>query len=215
MKNLVVFLILAVIVCNFSLDLAYAEDLNPAPFRGQDGTTYARWEFLTPDDQPIPDELFNPYGSTTMQIWPGVGQEYWPDWGTRTGVWPLSGAAEISIENRPEPLPYKDIWVQLTWAEQVQGVVPLVWETISGIEAEVHDQIVLNPTGEPSPADGFWYHTTYLIHLEPNPDFEIIRIDGAVMIDELVIDTICAPEPCTIALLGMGGIVLLRRKYKR
>jgi hypothetical protein len=215
MKNLVVLAVLAVSICNFTVGLAFAEDLNPAPFRGQDGTTYARWEFLTPDAQPIPDEQVNPYGTAAMQIWPGVGQEYWPVWGGRDGVWPLSGTAEIGIDNRPEQLPYKDIWVQLTWTEQVPDVVPLVWETISGIEAELVDDILLNPTGEAPPADGFWHHSTYLIHIEPNPDFEIIRIDGAIMVDELVIDTICIPEPCSIALLAMGGMALLRRKHKR
>jgi hypothetical protein len=214
MKKITVILIVSVFVCNFSVNPTSAEDLNPPDFRYQDGTTYARWEFFTDDPMPIPDDQFNPYGTASMEIWPGVGQAYWPQWGGRDGVWPLSGAAEIAIDNRPEPLPYKDILVQLTWAEQVQDVVPLIWETISGVEAELLDQVTLNPTGEAPPADGFWYHSTYLIHLEPNPDFEIVRIDGAVMIDELVIDTICIPEPCTIALLGLGGMVLLRRKSR-
>jgi len=215
MRNLAVFLVAALFLCSAHIGSVFAEDLNPAPFRGQEGTTYALWEFPTGDPQPVPDDEFNPYGGAAMQIWPGVGQGYWPSWGGRVGVWPLSGAAEIGIDNRPEGLEYKDIWVQLTWAEQVPGVAPLVWETISGVEADVVDELVLGPTGEADPAGEFWHHTTYLIHLEPNPDFEIVRIDGAVMIDELVIDTICAPEPCTIALLSMGGIVLLRRKHRK
>ena len=50
------------------------------------------------------------------------------------------------------------------------------------------------------------------LNIEPNPAFEIVRIDGAVMVDEIVIDTICIPEPASLALLGLGGLALMRRR---
>jgi len=36
----------------------------------------------------------------------------------RQGVWPLSGEIWIDFPNQPEPLPFKDIYIQLTWEEQ-------------------------------------------------------------------------------------------------
>jgi len=88
-----------------------------------------------------------------------------------------------------------------------------VSEKDSATPGTVINEIQLDPTLEPPPADDFWYHTTFLIHLEPNPDFEIVKIDGAVMVDEIVIDTICIPEPSTVALLILGaGAFFLRRK---
>jgi hypothetical protein len=191
---------------------AFGEDLNPPPWRGQDGTTLAGWEFGTSDPNPLPDVLVNPYGTATAAMYPGVGQEWWDIWGGRQGVWPLSGTSEFGIDNRPEPLPYKDIWVQVTWAPQAPDTLPYVWEKLSGVEASLVNEIQLEPTLEPPPADDFWYHSTYLIHLEPNPDFEVVRVDGAIMVDEIVIDTICIPEPASLALLGLGGLALLRRK---
>ena len=197
------------IVCSAS----FADDIHPPPWqRGSDGTTMAQWEFLTSDPNPIPDILSNRYGPTIMSVYPGVGQAWWEIWGDRDGVWPLSGTIEIEIANRPEPLPYKDIWVQVTWAEQAPGTAPYVWETISGLDAQLIDEIPLGPTAELPPAGDTWWHSTYLIHIEPNPDFEIVRIDGAVMIDEIVIDTICIPEPATLGLLLIGGLALLRRR---
>ncbi|MBI4580191.1 MAG: PEP-CTERM sorting domain-containing protein, partial [Planctomycetes bacterium] len=59
---------------------------------------------------------------------------------------------------------------------------------------------------------GTWIHSTYLIRLEPNPDFEIVLVSGSITVDQLVIDTICYPEPASLMLLGLGGTLLLRRR---
>ena len=47
--------------------------------------------------------------------------------------------------------------------------------------------------------------------IEPNPTQEFISIDHlnyGVGISEVVIDTICIPEPATLCLFGLGGLVL-------
>ena len=208
-----VLLAVPVILTLSAISTSVADDLYPPPWRGEEGTTYARWEFLTDDNYPPPDDEFNPYGPAQMEVWPGMGQEWWPEWGGRIGVWPMSGVARAVIPNRPEPFPYKDIWVQVTWAAQVPNGFPLVWEEDSGTQSSILNEIQLEPTNEPPPAGEFWYHTTYLIHLEPNPPFETVRLDGSVMVDEIVIDTICIPEPTTIALVCLvAGLALLRRR---
>jgi hypothetical protein len=197
---------------------ALADDRNPPPWdRAADGTTHGIWEFYTSDPNPLPDVADYPYGDPGMSVYPGIGQEWWDVWGGRDGVWPLSGTIEIEIPNRPEPLPDKFIWVQVTWAEQAPGTFPIVTETLTGAGAELVDEVILEPTNEPDPAGQNWKHSTYLIHLQPNPDFEIVKIDGAVMVDEVVVDTICIPEPATVVMLltaamAAAGICIRRRR---
>ncbi len=147
-----------------------------------------------------------PYGPPEMSIWPGIGQEWWQEWEGRQGVWPLSGALEAMLCNRPEPLPYKDIQVQITWRPQVPGGFLMVREMMWGATGSLVQEL---------PLENGWMHSTYMIHLEPNPGMEIVRLDGSVMIDELVIDTICIPEPMTLSLLAVGAAALTLRRRRR
>lgn len=61
-----------------------------------------------------------------------------------------------------------------------------------------------------------WMHTKYYFETGPNPSVEFIGIfwEGAVAVDQVVIDTICIPEPITMSLLGLGGLLLIRRRKR-
>ncbi|MFA6176853.1 MAG: hypothetical protein WC765_09785, partial [Phycisphaerae bacterium] len=67
------------------------------------------------------------------------------------------------------------------------------------------------PTGV-SGAGEYWYHTTYLFEVRPNPIVEYVTIGSAVWVDELVIDTLCMPEPATVGLLCDGALGMLRKR---
>ena len=189
---------------------ALANDIVPAPWRGAEGTTYARYEFLTAENAPLPDAAINPWGMPVASILPGVGQQWWASWGTLRGVWPLSGRMDFGIPNRPEPWPFKEIWIQLTWTSQVPGAAPVVLLN-DKTPAQVYGTAILGPTGEAAPAGEFWMHSVYTFHIEPNPPSERLTIAGGIMVDEVVIETICAPEP-RLGFLVLAAIPLLRRR---
>lgn len=201
--------LLAALIGCVTVGSAFAEDLSPPSWRGQDGTTFGAWEFSTSNQNPSPEPGYvYPYGLPTTQVNPGLFQEWMSSWGGRDGVWPLSGEIVVTIPNRPEPLPFKDIWVQLTWAQQAPNVWPAVSETRFNVPATLVSQ---------TPLSGGWYQSVYQMQLEPNPDWERVLITGAINVDEMVIDTRCVPEPSTVGLLALGGLIfggraLLRRR---
>lgn len=188
---------------------AMADDLNPPPWRGQPGTTFGEWEFSTSNPNPLPEPGYvYPWGMPTTQVTPGLFQSYLPEWGGRLGVWPLSGEIVVTIPNQPIPNPVKRIWVQLTWAMQAPNTWPAVSETRFGVGSSLVAEV---------PLGGGWFHSTYLITLHPNPDWERILITGAVNVDEMVIDTQCVPEPSSMlalssGLLGLMGFAIRRRR---
>jgi hypothetical protein len=183
---------------------AMADDLFPPAWRGQPGSTWAEWDYLTPNPNPLPDAGFNPFGVPATRVYPGVGQVWWPELNGRIGVWPLSGEIWVDIPNQQLPNPYKDIYIQLTWEAQAPGNRPFVLTTAP---QQVNGALV-----QEIPVGGAWMHSIYTIRLEPNPAWEQILITGGVDVDQVVIDTICVPEPASLGLLTLAGLAMLRRR---
>ncbi len=207
-----------------------ADDVVIPTWRGDEGSTVQSWDFHTNGvfsfttmrydyDAPDGEPTLNPYGVATMEVWPGTKMAgYLFEWGGRTGVWDATMEFEAEIPNSQIPNPYKEIWVQVTWAaiDTYEPTVTVVVDpsyTVS--DAELIDQINLGPTGVPRTTP--WYLSAYRIYVWDNPPIETVQITGPISVDQIVIDTICTvPEPATFGLLGLGvAAILLRWRRKR
>lgn len=181
---------------------ALADDLLPPPWRVLPRSTFQRWEFGDPNPNPLPNQLVNAFGIPQTTI---VGHQWMPVWEGREGVWAFSGSLVTNIPNAPDHPDYtKELWIQLTW-EPAGPRLPQV--LVDGLPGQLMETDPVGPLG--------WLHSTWTVYLPYNPPMENVLIAGDIMVDELVIDTRCVPEPTTLGLLAIGGLcALLRRKAK-
>jgi hypothetical protein len=185
---------------------ASGEDLNPPPWRGEFCTTWQGWEFSDDNPAPPPDMGSYPYGDPYLLVDP-MG-DWIPVKGVAQGLWPLSGEIYVELWNHPIPNPYKEIWIQITWSPQHPDECPLVdlLDPYAGGPYCAEECVELDAA---TPL----YHSTFRLSIEPNPEWESLRIYGTIDVDELIIDTRCVPEPATMAALAVGACLsLLRRR---
>jgi len=197
---------------------ATADDIQPPSWRGADRTTSQMWEFYanTPGvpilpDGPAPGGL-PPLPSTHLIVYPlGDWIPYDPPSG-REGIWPLSGEIRVTVDNFPD-LWEKTMWVQVTWQPQVGS--PDAVPVFSGYEMPGYDVTMPTLFGEAVPLGNGWYESTYQWFIHPNPPDEYFTIGGNINVDELVVDTICTPEPSTLILLGVGALALAIGRWRK
>ena len=210
----------------------WADDFAPPWWRGkripdpeEDSSTYQRWEFETAVLQPIAEEGYvNPPIGPPPQAGIDPAGAWIGSHGGRTGIRPLSdsptsGLIDLFIYNYSGG-PEKKVWVQLTWMPldpQDPDDVP----DISAFGTVLNDPplppLLLTASREfmsHSDAGDGWFYTLALLMFEPNPDYETIRISGDILVDEVVVDTIC-PEPTTMLLLGLAAPFVLKRRGRR
>jgi len=192
---------------------------------------------------PLPEEILpgfsssfdpttdgNPYGYPVVQldvyVPPGVtGTGYWeweevlgPDGETNIVTWHYNGDAgtqgkvTITIPNNKDENLYKDLFYQVT---------------ADGSISPTGDGPFTEPAGSSQPLpsgyesahqwpNSSWYTWTGYMRIVPNPEEETFTfyVVPCTNIGEIVIDTVCAPEPASVGLLlfGAAGLLVRRRR---
>lgn len=175
------------------------------------GRTYQQWSFSDDNKQPDADVDDNPYGKplidvdTTfdwMQSDPGSG---------RDGIWPVTRELDIFLPNSQQPNPVKFIWIEMTWSPEIDYSSPFLPKEPS-VSVVPFEQMQMTRTDQI--LDNGWITSYFNIVIWPNPASEWIGIKGNFLVDSISIETLCIPEPATLALFGIGGLAALIRKKK-
>jgi hypothetical protein len=206
------------VVLSVLVPAALGRDINDPPWDASlPNQTSQAWEFtdLTFPYQPFAPVTFsNDYGeptiTTTTVTWPDIvpGPE-----GIEIPTLHIDepGGLTIWIPNNPDPNLEKLIFWQVTSDKS---------PTPTGTGPSVTTPGGATGTNLPAPYPQVqypgttWYTYNGLIRVVPNPEGEWITFDFVVStnIEEIVINTVCIPEPATLSLLTLGGLALLRRR---
>jgi len=208
--------LVSLVICLFVPIVAVAHDLVQPDWRGLGGTTYQQWQFSTDTNPAVPEVIINTYGGASAAITVGEMGTGWHEqlggFGTQTGYWDLGdggGQIVLDIDNRPLALDYKEIWVQVTYFKDISQ--PPAVDVPGATYIGGQNGLLVEDTGNGSG----WYLDQSIWRIEPNPDHEqIVLVSDAMwgsIIDQIVVDTICIPEPATISLLAISGLIILRR----
>jgi hypothetical protein len=203
-KKLIVFCLVLVVV-GLSMPASAVPSLGWWE-EGAPGSTHQLWDFTlgyvlasgsgyTAD----PEVVSNPYPNR-------VAATITPLDGVWDGITLITGNYGINvyleIPNYENPNEYKEIWVDI-------GDAIATGITVSATDGSSHTF-----TYQVLPGQG---DAEFGVIIRPDPYVEKIAffvtpVTGPAVLDYVHVDTICTPEPATVALLGLGGLALLRRK---
>jgi hypothetical protein len=197
-----------------------AEDVFDPPWYswGMDrpNQTEQGWECdgISPLDQPVPATWGeNEFGWPDATFTGFAYQDIEGPQGPTIATWHAGeggGTIEITIKNNPDPDTYKLLFWQVTSDKS---------PTPTGSPPSISTPGGATSTwlGAPYPHqqwNGTWYTYNGYHKIEPNPEEETITFDlvECTNVSEIVINTICVPEPATLSLLALGAVVFIRRR---
>jgi len=210
MRKMWVAVAVAVALSCLAGPLAQARDLWEPPWDPTlPNQTSQMWEFIV-NPGPEPTWADNPYGMPELQViegtYPDVVEgpegELIPTWHIGPG-----GGVDIIVPNNPDP-----------------NLLKIIFWQVTSDKAPAPGGPVTNPPGvtQPSPhpqiqwPNGTWYTYNGIVEIPCNPPMEVIHFDfpESTNIEEIVIKTICIPEPASLLLLCVGAAGLAVRKRR-
>ena len=197
---------------------AFGDDFVPPQWRGSDGTTFQEWSFSTPDKENLsPDG--NPLTPPNPPYYPYLYVNSTYQYNDAAGAWPL-GELDLFIPNFSTTglSTTKLIQIQLTWQGATNNFMPPqpsvnAVPDFSGDPSAYLITDISRLDFQPIVDDG-WNRSLFLIKIQPNPSEEWITIKGDIIVDHVVVDTYCVPEPATFGLLICGALLAFRRRRK-
>ena len=200
---------------------AFADDLNPPPYRGGNRSTLAEWDFdqdgtnpLLPDgDLPTVVGDFNtaldvafPNGAPHPSGFANTGLTYNGEGFSNNDD--VTHPMTFNIPNWIDLEPFKLLRLQVTYTGPTPGTDVFGFLGVVGTADLVSETLVNTVPG--TVGQSLYFYQDW--ELRPNPDWEqvVLFLQPGTFIDQVVIDTISIPEPSSIVLGAMGLLAIGR-----
>jgi len=211
----------------------FGDDFDPPPWdRNDPFATSAEWDFVTPppdsdtdgflgDEQWQPDGTevpfnsgnsghgtFITFGPDGIIAWDGEGSIVTEPSGE-------GGQITIDFDNIVDDEPFKILRIRITGSSSANDPIPSVEVTgADATDGSVTSEFLSSGFVQDSQTGDFSWGEDW--QLEPNPDWEqiVLTIAPDTQIEQIVTDAISIPEPTSLALLSLSGLLLARRRSR-
>ncbi len=198
---------------------AVADDVFPPIWRGEDNTVMAEWDtwagFNTTPTPILPDTwISTPAGLASGDAQAYDTAAYLTTYESREDVVEINGPAQLDfLLPNYSGEDFTELWVQITyWTADTTDVTFLVdtdpyTEYIGGI--------TMMGTMD---HDYGWVTEAWTMTIAPSVDAELVALDFAgaaaspVYVDQVMIESVAAPEPAALSLVLVGAALLRRRR---